>query len=117
MVQMMPPQQRFAAALQVVQNKRARQQAAAAQAQRPGMDAMGFVPNGGGGMAAGANRGVPGQPGAAVGMYNLGGMRQATPQQGMGLQLPGMLGQQAQQQQPSINPFTGGGNMQQQYRF
>ena len=111
MIHMMPAPQRASAIVQLVQQKRARQ---------AGGGMPGFVPNGGGGGAAAGNRqpqAAPAAAGAAQGMYaNLGGMRQGAPQQQPGgLQLPGMLGQQ-QQAQPSINPFTGGGQ-QQQYRY
>jgi hypothetical protein len=122
MVMQLPNQQRPQAIVHLVNQKRARQQqqqlGVAAMGvggqQRPagqwagqqagGPAPVGFVPNGTG--AAGMVRpaGVPTYP-----QQQVPGMRPASlPQQGLGLQLPGMLGQQAQQQ-PSINPFTGGG--------
>ena len=105
MVMNIPPAQRPQAVVALVQQKQARQQQAAAQQQQQqprfagaggGLDQLGFVPNSG--------------PGGA--MYR----PQAPQQTGMGLQLPGMLGQQ-QQQQHSINPFSGGSTNAQGYRF
>ncbi|GAX82471.1 hypothetical protein CEUSTIGMA_g9898.t1 [Chlamydomonas eustigma] len=109
MVMNIPPQQRPQAVVALVQQKQAQnaRQQQAQQQQRfggaaGGLDSIGFVPSGG----AGA-------------MYN-NNMRSGAPQQqqGLGLQLPGMLGQQQQPppQQHSINPFTGGGTNP-QYRF
>ncbi|GAX74644.1 hypothetical protein CEUSTIGMA_g2092.t1 [Chlamydomonas eustigma] len=109
MVMNIPPQQRPQAVVALVQQKQAQnaRQQQAQQQQRfggaaGGLDSLGFVPSGG----AGA-------------MYN-NNMRPGAPQQqqGLGLQLPGMLGQQQQPQpqQHSINPFTGGGTNP-QYRF
>ncbi len=108
MVMNIPPAQRPQAVVALVQQRQARQQAQQLQQQQPqprfagagaGLDSLGFVPN--------------------SGMNN---MRQGAPQQqqqGLGLQLPGMLGQQQQQQQQhSINPFTAGGQAANpQYRF
>lgn len=105
MVMNIPPAQRPQAVVALVQQKQARQQQAAAQQQQQprfagaggGLDQLGFVPN----------------SGAGGPMYR----PQAPQQTGMGLQLPGMLGQQQQQQQHSINPFSGGNTNAQGYRF
>lgn len=98
--------QRYQTAAQLYQRRVAAQQQAMSQQQRGpvgGLEAAGFVPNAA--AMAGRMGGAPMQYGGAMP-----GVRPQ--QQGMGLQLPGMLGQQ----QPSINPFTGGGsNM--QYRM
>jgi hypothetical protein len=117
MVLSMPAAQRGQTIVQLVQRKRAQQQQQqqqqiAQQQQRGGgLESLGFVPNGGGAAGAAAGTAANRQPAAGAQFGNAQqqpGMRQAG-QQGLGLQLPGMLGQQPQQpQQPSINPFAGG---------